>query len=664
MTQTKQVILDFGQGSLETGFDVNLRIYGSGKIIVAVNASLPTTQQLLESYYTLKTVYRRHQSKNYQLYRGLEVAEMKTIQTSMAYVINHLLKELDYWLDGSLEFVPIRNALLKHLNPRESIRFLLKISSSILSWLPWHKTALFEQYSDKSIAFQLKAKPSTFLRRNLNERVKILPILGDDTGIDVMADLLLLQDKLGTYADLVEPLINGSISIIGDTLWTTNPNILFFFGHSSSQGGKGILQINEQDVITVLELKNSFKKAIDNGLSLVIFNSCDGLKLAEDLATLGLPAIIVMKDRIPDIAKNRFLQFFLGAFTDPTNPRSLSFAVSESQRLLQPFDKEFPCVSWLPTLFQQSDIDLTWQDLRGVEENSTYQSIPREEEWQIEHQQRQNQGIIVSLNDNFTLELMEIPTGRFTLGSPDHEPDRRANEQRRPDLEIPAFYLGRYPITQEQWCIVAQWQPVDRELTPEPAYFKDDFEQKGDRWQRPVEQISWHDAIEFCKRLSRETGADYYLPHDVQWEYACRAQTIDQPFHFGQTIDSDLANYDANDTYNGGKPGQHRAQTTPVNHFRIANPFGLSDMHGNVREWCANEYFPDYGNIPAKKFNQQIGDIILPKTEDPNAYRVLRGGSWNDAPRLCRSATRFDSLPDNRFNFVGFRVARVKPFET
>jgi formylglycine-generating enzyme required for sulfatase activity len=159
-------------------------------------------------------------------------------------------------------------------------------------------------------------------------------------------------------------------------------------------------------------------------------------------------------------------------------------------------------------------------------------------------------------------------------------------EKPQHQVTVQPFSMGKFQVTQVQWKAVATLTKVNRDLKPEPSKFKGD--------NRPVEQVSWYDAIEFCDRLSRKTGKPYRLPSEAEWEYACRAGTT-TPFHFGETITSELANYNANYTYGAGVKGIYREQTTPVGSFGVANSFGLYDMHGQVWEWCADHWHDVHG---------------------------------------------------------------------
>ncbi len=249
-----------------------------------------------------------------------------------------------------------------------------------------------------------------------------------------------------------------------------------------------------------------------------------------------------------------------------------------------------------------------------------------------------------------SLTMLWMPPGRFWMGSPEEEPKRSGNEGPQHLVQLQGFFLAQTPITQAQWRQVADWQPNkgegawNQKLNPDPSHFKGD--------QRPVESVSWEDAMEFCRRLSQRTGRRYTLPSEAQWEYACRAGTT-TPFYCGSTISTKLANYDGNEVYGDGAQEDSRQQTTDVASFP-ANPWGLHDMHGNVWEWCADHWHGNYEGAPEDGnawFDEEAKD-----NENSMNARLLRGGSWYYSPRGCRSAYRFRNHPVYRNYSIGFRV--------
>lgn len=272
--------------------------------------------------------------------------------------------------------------------------------------------------------------------------------------------------------------------------------------------------------------------------------------------------------------------------------------------------------------------------------------LDQQEEWMIKRQHGQAEYITEVLAEGVELEMIEIPAGTFLMGAPEDELESTNDERPQHQVTVPSFYMGRYPINQAQWKAVAALPQVNQELNPDPSSFKGA--------NRPVERVSWYDAVEFCSRLSQHTGRSYRLPSEAEWEYACRAGTT-TPFHFGETISSELANYNAEHTYGAGVKGTYREETTEVGIFGVANAFGLYDMHGNVWEWCLDDWHNNYKGTPIDG-SAWVDDIYLDQQQEK---AVLRGGSWFSNSRSCRSASRYSDPMAERnsiFNNFGFRV--------
>jgi formylglycine-generating enzyme required for sulfatase activity len=252
------------------------------------------------------------------------------------------------------------------------------------------------------------------------------------------------------------------------------------------------------------------------------------------------------------------------------------------------------------------------------------------------------------------LELVAVRGGSFWMGSPKDELERKSWEGPQHEVTVPAFWMGKYPVTQAQWRFVAALPEVSQTLEADPSKFKGNL--------HPVERVSWFDAVEFCARLSVHTKRQYRLPSEAEWEYACRARTT-TPFPFGTTITTDLANYRGTDakeydwsgSYGLGPKGEYRQTTTPIDQFRTPNAFGLCDMHGNVWEWCADHWHVSYKGAPTD------GSAWLDETAESGASRMVRGGSWGYSPQYCRSAFRGNHVPRGTSDNDGFRVVCVAP---
>ncbi len=244
---------------------------------------------------------------------------------------------------------------------------------------------------------------------------------------------------------------------------------------------------------------------------------------------------------------------------------------------------------------------------------------------------RTAQSFMEDLGNSVNLEMVAIPGGDFMMGSPPGELKRTKYESLQHPVAVPGFFMGKYEVTQ------AQYQAI---MGTNPASFKGD--------NRPVEQVSWNDAVEFCQKLSNITRRNYRLPSEAEWEYACRAGT-NTPFYFGETITADLANYNGTYTYASESKSKYRQQTTPVGTF-APNAFGLYDMHGNVFEWCQDHWHENYNNGAPRDGRAWLND------NDNQSPRLLRGGSWFSNPEYCRCAYRYLNNPGIRIYVIGFRV--------
>ena len=257
------------------------------------------------------------------------------------------------------------------------------------------------------------------------------------------------------------------------------------------------------------------------------------------------------------------------------------------------------------------------------------------------------------LGGGVTLEMVYIPGGSFMMGTKDEEPEKlikqidsvrglTEGEQKnlietiktetpQHQVKVPAFFIGKFEVNQEQYQQVMGENPS---------------ESKGDK--RPVEKVSWDNAVEFCKKLSQNTARTYRLPSEAEWEYACRAGTT-TPFSFGETITTELVNYNGHtyaDEINTNI--KNSKETTEVGRFPYPNGFGLYDMHGNVWEWCRDTWNENYNGAPID------GSA---RTDGIDPHRVLRGGSCTRFPEECRSTSRFHGhRTSSVLKTYGFRV--------
>ncbi len=284
------------------------------------------------------------------------------------------------------------------------------------------------------------------------------------------------------------------------------------------------------------------------------------------------------------------------------------------------------------------------------------------------------------------MKLTLIPAGTFLMGSSDadvaaalradstlkEEYLKREQPQHTVRISQP-FYMGVTEVTQGEY---------EQVMGTNPSHFSKSGSGSSDvngqdTSRFPVDRVRWHDAIEFCNKLSVKDGLPAYytltivqkkgsrgrtwkseilsvaggngyrLPTEAEWEYACRANTT-TPFHFGSVLNGDKANVDGNHPFGTTEKGKYLERTTTVGSYP-ANSFGLYDMHGNVWEWCFNMY-------DESAYKRRSGTTVDPLTMTGSKYRVLRGGSWGGGDWFPRSAYRYGGSPDNRDLSVGFRV--------
>lgn len=232
---------------------------------------------------------------------------------------------------------------------------------------------------------------------------------------------------------------------------------------------------------------------------------------------------------------------------------------------------------------------------------------------------------IQDLGNGVNLEMVQIPGGKYLMGSRDERCDWEFPEH---EVILPNFFMSKYPVTQEQYKVITG---------ANPSMFKGD--------QLPVENVSWNNAVSFCEELAIKTGKSYTLPSETQWEYACRAGT-GTAFYFGDSINSDLVNYNGNYSYGLVHKQKFRQKTLAVGSL-MPNAYGLYDMHGNVYEWCLDDWHSNYNGAP---------DNQNPWFSRSSRWKVVRGGSWNTSPQDCRSTSRSLHMADSAYGDIGFRL--------
>ncbi len=363
----KLVVLELRKSESDHNFEVILEIGEDGeRPSTRITGTLPPLPEISTQYTNWQLAYR-----NLDLRKRLEIKVRKDPQETIqncrksAEIFQEKMKA---WYDCQ-EFTRIRETLLNKLNELDEIRLIIQTNDSQLRRLPWH--LFFERFLENYRKAEVALSPPEYERPEktsqdaIRKKVRLLAVLGNSTGINIETDRQLLE-KLpdAETVFLAEPQLRE----INDQLWDEKGwDILFFAGHSSSQkdGETGRIYINQSDSLSLNQLKYALVTAIEKGLTLAIFNSCDGLGLARELAELHIPQIIVMREPVPDGVAQEFLKYFLSSFS---SGKSLYLAAREARERLHGLEDQFPCATWLPVICQHpAELPITWQQLQGIQ---------------------------------------------------------------------------------------------------------------------------------------------------------------------------------------------------------------------------------------------------------------------------------------------------------
>ncbi|MBW4636720.1 MAG: CHASE2 domain-containing protein [Gloeocapsa sp. UFS-A4-WI-NPMV-4B04] len=362
----KLVVFKLGDGNFEQGFSVTLQIGEDGdRPSIEITGKLPPAPEIPQHYSCWQSAYRRLGLRSRLEAEAVQVTNVCVIQ-DCCHAVEVLCNSLNTWLH-SQSFRPLRERFLERLMPSDEVRVIIQAEDIRVQRLPWHLCDLFERYSHTEIALSTPAYESVKQVSIAKNQVKILAILGNSDGIDTQADAALLERLPNAQVKfLVEP----QRQELTNQLWLEGWDILFFAGHSTSSvnGETGRIYINQTDSLTINDLRYALQTAVEHGLKLAIFNSCDGLGLARNLANLQIPQIVVMREPVPDRVAHQFLKHFLQAFARGT---SFYLAVREARERLQSLEDQFPCATWLPIIYQNpAEVPPTWKQLcSGIEED-------------------------------------------------------------------------------------------------------------------------------------------------------------------------------------------------------------------------------------------------------------------------------------------------------
>ncbi len=376
------VALNFEGGNFQTGFPfIRANIWlDNHPLPISFTSNLPSNseipqlyqdwsqkyKQLRECYGKLDFIPRikvnKEEPTNFSK-KDIE-EEAQKIKIQIRELEKKLQLFLNNWLDTS-DFNRIEKELRTKFNPSDKVRLIIQSEDILMQRLPWHLWNFFSDYQFAETAIGLPEANRVEKLNIAREKIRILAIFGDDKGLNIEADkqyLSSLPQKVAETISLVKP----NRQELHQKLWDEKGwDIICFSGHSKSEadGSTGCFYLGNETTMTIEELENSLTTAIKKGLQLAIFNSCDGLGLARQLAQLHIPAIIVMREPVPDLVAQEFLKHFLQLFS---SGQSLSISVRQAREKLESLEDEFPGATWLPVICQNSaEIPPTWQNLYG-----------------------------------------------------------------------------------------------------------------------------------------------------------------------------------------------------------------------------------------------------------------------------------------------------------
>ena len=369
----KSVVLSLGNGDLHNGFPtVTVQLWSacSNPTPTKFTGSLPAASKIAELYQSWQLLYLAL-CQRLDCHPRLEIDSGDITNVSEVEfddLCQQLVNEINRWLNSE-SFSHIDRQLRTQLSTGDDIRVIIETNDRAIQRLPWHLWNFFEHYPQAEVALSAcdYKRPHRAIVKTPSNRVKILAIISDSEGIDLNKDRALLE-QLADRAE-IKPLENPQLEQLSDQLWEQGWDILFFAGHSSSQE-KGLIKLNEQNVLSLDKFKYALKKAIERGLKLAIFNSCDGLGLAQDLAELHIPQVIVMREVLPDVVAQEFLKYFLCSFS---SGQSLYSAVREAREKLQKLETQYPCATWLPVICQNpAEMPTTWEQWCSSPKSNRY----------------------------------------------------------------------------------------------------------------------------------------------------------------------------------------------------------------------------------------------------------------------------------------------------
>ena len=369
----KKVILNLGAGTLLTGCETVLgEILTDGESYpVRFTGRLPQAAELSAVQRQWQQLYAlRNQNQSLRIHL-LEVEGLRYSEANFNQVCQDLATQFNLWLHSDV-FRSVDQRLRTELERSDDVQLIVETSDAQIKRLPWHLWQLCEDYPGVALTFgdsNWRPLPETSSR---TEKTRVLAVFGHGDGLDLQADLVSLNRL--PNADLTV-LKSPGFDQLHDSLWQLEGwDVFFFAGHSETKADKGVIDLNDEQRLTIDQIKHALGRAIANGLKIAIFNSCDGLGLAAQLTELQIPYVVVMREPVPDHVAQRFLHYLLTAFATGL---PFHLAVKEARRRLAGLETEIPCASWLPVVWQNPTASpIYWESLQVCGPQRTFAQPP------------------------------------------------------------------------------------------------------------------------------------------------------------------------------------------------------------------------------------------------------------------------------------------------
>ncbi|MDJ1180494.1 CHAT domain-containing protein [Roseofilum sp. BLCC_M91] len=373
-------------GSPSEGLHLSVQIrdpnQNQNQTLVKTTGKLPPNTKLREdyerwnkSYLDLGHVTRRRRTRKIDGVRADANRNIQELSQLCRQNSEQFKKTLNQWFQ-SPECMKLREYWRKPLLDEEEINIFIHTSDPELLKLPWYELDLIDDYPNAQVVFtsdHSSAPDINLDRLPSKDRVKLLAIFGNDENLDLTQDREFLESIPSLEPTILDKPSRQELSTY---LYDNSYDILFFAGHSESQENDGRIYINDQYYLTIDDVRHALRNALERGLQIAIFNSCDGLGLAQKLQDLHIPQVVVMREPVPDQVAQEFLKRFLSSFSDH---KSFYFSVREARQRLQGWESDFPNASWLPVIFQNSTTEaLSWLELRGLPGGMDWRKVSEE----------------------------------------------------------------------------------------------------------------------------------------------------------------------------------------------------------------------------------------------------------------------------------------------